>query len=275
MGRFLAYIPGAMSAAPQPERSVSHTGNYWWVELASIVAWIALFLVAVWRLVPSIAANPWWAIAMAMSGYVAADFLSGFVHWAGDTWGSYKTPIVGRALISGFRDHHTDEKGITRHDFVDTNGNNCLIAVPAMVFLAVVPLSNHYVQGLAGFLASTALWTMVTNQIHKWAHLDPALVPGYLKALQRWRIILAPEHHQRHHAEPYLSHYCITVGWLNPVLDGMRFFRTLERMISAVTGAIPREANGEAREYGAYGEAIAPPPESEPESARVRTVAGG
>jgi ubiquitin-conjugating enzyme E2 variant len=261
-----------MSAPNASEKPVSHTGKYWWVELASVVTWFGLFLVAVWRLVPSIAENPWWAMAMVMSGYVAADFLSGFVHWAGDTWGSYKTPIVGRALISGFRDHHVDEKGITRHDFVDTNGNNCLIAIPAMLFLAWVPLENHWVQGGAGFLTATALWTMVTNQIHKWAHQDPAIVPGYLKALQRWRIILSPEHHDRHHAEPYLSHYCITVGWLNPILDGTGFFRGLERAISAVTGAVPREANGEADQYGVYGEAITPPLVSSEPGSSTRKV---
>ena len=149
--------------------------------------------------------------------------------------------------------------GITRHDFIDTNGNNCLIVLPAMVFLVIVPLGNHWVDGLCGFLLTTAMWTMVTNQIHKWAHFPPERVSFWLRALQRARIILDRDHHSFHHAKPYLSHYCITVGWLNPVLDGMGFFRGLERGIQAVTGAVPRAANGEADELGVYGEAIVPP----------------
>ena len=262
---------------PKPGVATPHTGGYYWVEAAAIAAWGGLFGWSLWRLAPQAVEYPWWALAMIPLGYVAADFLSGFVHWAGDTWGSYQTPIVGRALISGFRDHHVDELGITRHDFVDTNGNNCFVALPAMIFLVVVPLSNPWIVALCAFLTSTALWTMVTNQIHKWAHLPPEKVPAYLKKLQEWRIILHPEHHNRHHAAPYLSHYCITVGWLNPVLDGVGFFRGLERAIQAVTGSIPREKNGEAQEFGVYGEAIAPLESAEPAEARSagRSVAKG
>jgi ubiquitin-conjugating enzyme E2 variant len=106
---------------------------------------------------------------------------------------------------------------------------------------------------------------MVTNQIHKWAHLPAEKLSPTLRALQRGNLILSPEHHDRHHAEPYLSHYCITVGWMNPVLDGLGFFRGLERVLSAVTGAVPREANGEAEEFGVYGEVVVPPePEKKP-----------
>ena len=272
-------MPGAMAAGtPRKPATVAvpDTGRYYWVELAGIVAWVVLFAWALWRLVPAIVENPFWAAAMVMSGYVAADFLSGFVHWAGDTWGSYQTPVVGKALISGFRDHHVDELGITRHDPVDTNGNNCLIALPAMVFLVVVPIGNPWVDGLSGFLLMTAMWTMVTNQIHKWAHLPPEKLSSFLRMLQRSRIILDPDHHRLHHAEPYLSHYCITVGWLNPVLDGLGFFRGMEKAIQAVTGAVPRAANGEAEEFGVFGESIIPAiVECEPETRASRTVAGG
>lgn len=264
-----------MAAGKQKQIAFPHTGAYYWVEAAAIAAWVGLFGWGVWRVAPWALENPWWTAMIVPFGYVCADFLSGFVHWAGDTWGSYKTPVVGRALIAGFRDHHVDELGITRHDFVDTNGNNCLVALPAMVFLVVVPIPNGWIAGVCGLLLSTALWTMVTNQIHKWAHQPPELVPGYLKTLQRWNVILAPDHHRRHHAEPYLSHYCITVGWLNPILDGTGFFRGLERAISAVTGVVPRAANGEADEYGVYGEVIAPTAEQPAEAGAERHAANG
>ena len=59
-----------------------------------------------------------------ITGYLLADFASGFVHFMGDTFGDEHTPVVGKAFIYAFREHHTDQKAITRHDFFYTNGNN-------------------------------------------------------------------------------------------------------------------------------------------------------
>ena len=57
---------------------------------------------------------------------------------------------------------------------------------------------------------------------------------------QRWGLILSPTHHAQHHAHPYDDYYCITTGWVNPLLVRIRFFRHAERLISAVTGMKPR-----------------------------------
>ena len=107
-------------------------------EIASIaaftlaMAWLAL------RIVPHVLESPWLALTAFMVGFVAADFVSGFVHWAADTWGTPEWPIIGKALIRPFREHHVDQKEITRHDFIETNGNNCFISIPAAVLAGVL-----------------------------------------------------------------------------------------------------------------------------------------
>jgi ubiquitin-conjugating enzyme E2 variant len=54
-------------------------------------------------------------------------------------------------------------------------------------------------------------------------------------------VILPATHHQGHHTGQHTSRYCITTGWLNPLLDRIRFFRAFERAIQAIFAFEPRE----------------------------------
>jgi ubiquitin-conjugating enzyme E2 variant len=168
-------------------------------------------------------------------GYILADFASGFVHFLGDTFGSEYTPILGKAFIFPFREHHVDPEAITRHGFIETNGHNCLVSLPVMVILA---------HGVALYTASpmVAFWFVVayalvigvfmTNQFHKWAHMK--CPPVVIAWLQKTRLILSPKHHQIHHTSPFTRYYCITTGWLNLFLDVTNFFPLSKAVIRRI-----------------------------------------
>ena len=122
----------------------------------------------------------WLLPILLVLAYLVADFLSGFVHFLADNFGSYDTPILGPNFIEPFREHHVDPKGIVGHDFVDANGNNSLATLPFMLFVwIVVPLETWYFGYLFGaFFLFLCLAAFLTNQFHKWAHMDepPAFV---------------------------------------------------------------------------------------------------
>jgi len=177
------------------------------------------------------------AIAAAFVGYVFADFLSGLVHWAGDRWGDENTFMLGPTIIKPFRDHHIDEKGITRHGFVETNGNNCMGTTVILVASLLLPED-----GLLGLFTrivavSLSFGLFATNQFHKWSHLDNPPLPIHI--LQKLHIILPVDHHAIHHTKPHDCYYCITTGWLNPLLKKIQFFEFLEATVERLTGVAP------------------------------------
>ncbi|MCE9499112.1 MAG: fatty acid desaturase family protein [Leptospira sp.] len=171
------------------------------------------------------------AFFLMILGYLGADFFSGLAHFLGDTFGAEDTPVVGQSFIKPFRHHHVDPVDITRHDFIETNGNNCIVSVPVLmaVYHFAPILSELWALFLATFFQFLLLAVFVTNQIHKWSHMEN---PGaFISWLQKWNLILSKEHHQIHHNPPHDKYYCITCGWLNPILYKVHFFESVKWLV--------------------------------------------
>ncbi len=212
-----------------PETSRGH----YLLEMFGIFCFAALSLLIAVELYGGVLrfGDLWLAPILLVVAYLAADFLSGFVHFLADNFGSYDTPILGPNFIQPFREHHVDPKGIVGHDFVDANGNNSLATLPFMLFVWIaVPLETWYYGYLFGtFFLFLCLAAFLTNQFHKWAHMENP--PAFVGWLQARGIILSQEHHDIHHESPYDTYYCITAGFWNPLLDRIRFYERTERLI--------------------------------------------
>lgn len=231
----LAHDVGALSTGYTRARRAMDT-----VIIALFFALEAFVVYRAWNFV---AENPLTSLLISFFGYVAADFMSGLVHWIGDTWGDPSMPIIGQYFIRPFREHHVDQTAITRHDFTETNGANCfatiVVLLPTIVMLS--GSDSMFVLGFHVFVFAMTMGVFGTNQFHKWSHLSDEVRPRTIHWLQSVGLILPPAHHAKHHASPYDTYYCITVGWLNPMLAKARFFRVTEKLITKITGAIPRK----------------------------------
>ena len=176
----------------------------------------------------------WLAPLGAVAGLVCGDFVTGLVHWAADTYGGERTPVIGRSLVKPFRAHHARPQEICEHGIVETVGNTCILAAPLLALFVFV-LTRGETSAATAFALFAAVVTVgvtvATNQFHKWAHLQRP--PRPVRLLQRARLILTPEHHRTHHTAPFESSYAITNGWVNPLLNRVRFFRRLEGALRA------------------------------------------
>jgi plasmanylethanolamine desaturase len=103
-------------------------------------------------------------------GILTADLASGIVHWGADTWGSVDMPVIGRNFLRPFREHHIDPTSITRHDFIETNGDNFAVTIPYLFYMAYkftyfnhIDIQRSYNFEVYMFLL--AIFVSMTNQV--------------------------------------------------------------------------------------------------------------
>ncbi|XP_063838866.1 plasmanylethanolamine desaturase 1 isoform X2 [Ostrinia nubilalis] len=175
---------------------------------------------------------------------LAELYSPGVVHWAADTWGTVDLPLIGKNFLRPFREHHIDPTSITRHDFIETNGDNFAITIPVLARI-VWQLTTYDDININKQFHWIAYWYLccifvaMTNQIHKWSHTYFGL-PTWVVCLQEWHVVLPRRHHRIHHVAPHETYFCITTGWLNWPLEKLHFWSTLEFIIEALTGCKPR-----------------------------------
>jgi len=171
------------------------------------------------------------ALLALLLGYLAADLLSGAAHWFCDTFFEENTPIIGQTVIQPFRDHHVHPERITRYRFIEQDTMNFFLMLPLLAMAQWLGAPSPG-SGLAlfwcCFLGGLATGSFGTNLFHRWAHeREPPVV---VRWLQRSGLILSPERHQRHHGD-YTRGFCVTSGWMNPLLDATRFFPRVEFVV--------------------------------------------
>lgn len=218
----------ALTVRDVSKRAYNYARSHRVLEVCGLISSALLTLLTAafaWRALPE--GGVWLALLAGFSGLCLADFISGLVHWSADTYGHPQMPVFG-GFVRTFREHHADQHDITRHDFIETNGDVCIFSSPVhFTLLCVVedPFALACVLGL--FVGS-----YTNSQIHKWAH--SAQPPWLVSLFQKTRLVLSPQHHSRHHSGPHLTHYCITTGWMNSLLDGVGFFRGVERLLASL-----------------------------------------
>ncbi len=219
------------------------------VDRLSVAAFVVAWGAVAWHLATSIEPLRLACLALlaAPIALVLADLASGCVHWFADRYLDPETPVLGPMLIEPFREHHRDPAAMSRHDFFEVSGNNGLVTLPLAAWLLALGSIDGaalFGQGIAVLTFVFALAIFATNQLHAWAHA--ASPPRTVQRLQRTGLILPPESHAEHHAHGHDRAYCVTTGWLNPVLDRIGLFRRVESGLARAGWRITAQPEREA-----------------------------
>lgn len=167
-----------------------------------------------------------------LCAWLLADFGSGVVHWAEDRLLNETSRFQFLNGIKADNDLHHHRPGamvqFTLWENINTSAPFTLPLSAVLLYLGA-PL----VITMAVFFATFA------NIIHRWAHMPPRAVNPLIKFMQSIGLFISFEHHLRHHfnskglvrKEDTTGKYCPMTSWLNPLLDYVRFFYLLERLI--------------------------------------------
>lgn len=165
---------------------------------------------------------------------VLADFVSGFVHWAEDTFGTEETPIIGKWIVVPNVLHHEFPSAFTKKNWVQSSWDLLLVSIIILIVSWAFGFLTWYVW-LFCILEANA------NQIHKYAHLPQKSIPIFVRVLQKLRLLQNAKDHAIHHRGEKNTAYCVITPYLNPVLDMLGFWRFLERISVPILGAPRRE----------------------------------
>lgn len=164
---------------------------------------------------------------------VVADLVAGLVHWAEDAYARPDASWFGQIARDNLL-HHTRPREFLKKTWWQSSGD--LLAIGIAV-IAVAALTGHFNGWVLLFVAITAN----ANQIHKWAHSSRHEKPAIVYWLQRAHILQSARHHARHHSGQKNTHYCVVTNIVNPVLEAIRFWTTLERVVLKTTGVTRRD----------------------------------
>lgn len=170
------------------------------------------------------------ALPLQAAGIVlAADFVSGLIHWFEDAYVREDTPLIGQWIGKPNTIHHHLPRRMTRNTWWQSNREQ-LLAMSALVVGAAMLGRLNWQVWLFAIVGGNA------NEAHKWSHRTRKENGRFISWLQDMRILQTPHHHAIHHTNPKEVNYCPVTNALNPILDRLRFWSILEWLLERTTG---------------------------------------
>ncbi|WP_375208328.1 fatty acid desaturase CarF family protein [Hyphomonas jannaschiana] len=167
-----------------------------------------------------------------LGGLWFADFISGVVHWLEDRYGNPEWPVIGHTIREN-QQHHFTPRSFLKGTLWTRNREVLAIGVAFLAAFWAFDVLN-------AFTVSAVIFGVMSNEVHASAHRSPQENGRIVTALQKTGLLQSHRHHAAHHRKGKDTHFCVLTNHVNPVLERIRFFQTLEAIVTRVTGVRPR-----------------------------------
>lgn len=115
----------------------------------------------------------------------------------------------------GFQEHHLDTTLICRM----TVFNHLAPISAGFVAAFVIGFALHNSAYLSTIQLSLTFWLCLMQMAHRWSHMTYEQRGPLVNKMQKWKVILSPAEHLRHHRNPYDTQFAIMSGLFNPVMN--------------------------------------------------------
>lgn len=166
--------------------------------------------------------------------WLLADWLTGAVHWFEDRYmDSFSLNFLNSLAEENDLHHRQPTAMILSTGWVNMRSAAAIgWPLAALLWWCGMPL----IVWLVPFFASFG------NLVHRWSHTPKRQLPRWIRGMQEFGLFISHEHHDAHHRSmkrlipKHLAGYkfCPMTDWMNPLLDGLRFWFVVEYLFEAI-----------------------------------------
>ena len=156
--------------------------------------------------------------------WIAADFITGIIHWWEDAYGNPNWKIIGKYIVEPNLIHHKQPNKLLEGSY--WNRINTSFFAAAIIGLILCLVGLHSWQVIVCLLFCTQ-----GNEIHAMSHRPDKSTNTLIRFLQKTGLFQSKKMHRWHHKAPYDTNFCIMSDFVNPILNKIKFWTKLEYLI--------------------------------------------
>ena len=165
-----------------------------------------------------------WYVFQVFLLWIAADFITGVIHWWEDAYGNPNWPIIGKYIVEPNLIHHKQPTKLLEGSYWNR--------INTSFFAAAIIGGILWLVGLYSWqMIVCLLFCVQGNEVHSMSHRPDKASNTVVRFLQKTGLLQSKRMHRWHHRAPYETNFCIMSDFTNPILNAIGFWRKLEWLI--------------------------------------------